>query len=110
MLFNGSFDSGSSKLQSKTYKDFVASGEYSKLSDTELTKKESLVRAGDTVNLQFTSGWYSRTQPINISDLTLQHQARPVARRQPCCRTCKMRLPVVGSLSGRIPLTSGIAI
>lgn len=56
VLFNGSFRADKRKAHLSSYSDFVSRGEHSKLRDTELTEKESSVRAADTVNLQFTSG------------------------------------------------------
>ncbi|KND87610.1 putative acyl-CoA synthetase YngI [Tolypocladium ophioglossoides CBS 100239] len=81
VLFNGLFDPGSSKLKSTSYNDFVARGECSKLSDIELTKKESLVRAGDTVNLQFTSGTTGSPKAAMLSHINLINNARLVGER-----------------------------
>ncbi|POR38848.1 Putative acyl-CoA synthetase YngI [Tolypocladium paradoxum] len=46
VLCNGSFNSGSSKLKLASYSDFVARGEYSKLSDAELIDKEGVSGPG----------------------------------------------------------------
>lgn len=56
MLFDSSFRPRSRRLSVTTYDDFVAKAESSHVSDLLLVEKESLVKAGDVLNIQFTSG------------------------------------------------------
>lgn len=90
VLFNGSFTTDNARAYLSSYSDFVSRGKHSKLCDTELNKKESLVRAADTVNLQFTSGMEIEEHCVEIVMLILHVQARPAVRKQPCCRTCEI--------------------
>jgi hypothetical protein len=55
VLFNGSSQTNA-RLSVLSYLEFVATGERSGLSEVVLSKIESGVRAGDVLNLQFTSG------------------------------------------------------
>ncbi|QLI67972.1 Acyl-CoA ligase sidI [Metarhizium brunneum] len=56
VLFDSSFRSRDNRLSVTTYDDFVGKAESSHVSDSLLVEKESLVKAGDVLNIQFTSG------------------------------------------------------
>lgn len=56
VLFDSSLRPRNNRLRVTTYDDFVGKAASSHVSDSLLVEKESLVKAGDVLNIQFTSG------------------------------------------------------
>lgn len=55
-LFNGSFEPDAGEMRTTAYSAFISRGQESQIANFELAATESMVSAGDVVNLQFTSG------------------------------------------------------
>lgn len=73
VLFNGDFTASRGKTRLASYNNFIAKGRDSKIRESDLTKMESLVRAGDTVNMQFTSGMRSRIRQNALLTFLSRH-------------------------------------
>ncbi|KAF2207627.1 hypothetical protein CERZMDRAFT_50854 [Cercospora zeae-maydis SCOH1-5] len=63
------------------YETFVASGQSSQISDTELADQQELVRPADVLNLQFTSGTTGAPKAAMLSHVNLINNARLLCHR-----------------------------
>ncbi|KID95636.1 long-chain fatty-acid-CoA ligase, partial [Metarhizium majus ARSEF 297] len=78
VLFDSSFRPRDNRLSVTTYDGFVAKAESSHVSDLLLLEKESLVKAGDVLNIQFTSGTTGLPKASMLTHMNLVNNGKLV--------------------------------